>query len=254
MICLPVCLTPFPCRAWGGWKGCWSLWNWNYRRLLAIRWVLGAEHESFRRAIIAFHLEHLPSHWEVYLHLPFFTSKAPNLGTMLANSKCQQDCAFPSLYVGYCGPWEDIMGTYNRKAFRFKCEANLHSVGLVNLYHPLKKRPDKSMGYLATQPQINATWDSTFTYHTKSPLWDLHEELSLEIKCHKRQILLYDAYAGFTLVSLFLFSYFILFFFIYYVFSSISNAITKVPHTLPPTSLPTHSHFFGPGVPLYWGI
>jgi hypothetical protein len=34
----------------------------------------------------------------------------------------------------------------------------------------------------------------------------------------------------------------------------ISNAIPKVPHTLPPNSLPTHSHFFGPGVPLYWGI
>jgi hypothetical protein len=34
----------------------------------------------------------------------------------------------------------------------------------------------------------------------------------------------------------------------------ISNAISKVPHTLPPTSLPTHSHFFGPGIPLYWGI
>jgi hypothetical protein len=28
----------------------------------------------------------------------------------------------------------------------------------------------------------------------------------------------------------------------------------KVPHTLPRTPLPTHSHFFGPGVPLYWGI
>jgi hypothetical protein len=35
----------------------------------------------------------------------------------------------------------------------------------------------------------------------------------------------------------------------------ISNAIPKVPHTLPTTSLPTHSHFFfGPGVPLFWGI
>jgi hypothetical protein len=34
----------------------------------------------------------------------------------------------------------------------------------------------------------------------------------------------------------------------------ISNAIPKVPHTLPPTSLQNHSHFFGPGVPLYWGI
>jgi hypothetical protein len=32
-------------------------------------------------------------------------------------------------------------------------------------------------------------------------------------------------------------------------------AIPKVTHTLPPTSLPTHSHFFfGPGVHLYWGI
>ena len=36
--------------------------------------------------------------------------------------------------------------------------------------------------------------------------------------------------------------------------NDISNAIPKVPYTLPPTSLPTPSHFFGPGVPLYWGI
>jgi hypothetical protein len=28
----------------------------------------------------------------------------------------------------------------------------------------------------------------------------------------------------------------------------------KSPPYPPPTSLPTHSHFFGPGVPLYWGI
>jgi hypothetical protein len=34
----------------------------------------------------------------------------------------------------------------------------------------------------------------------------------------------------------------------------ISNAIPKVPHSLPATSLLTHSHFFGPGVSLYWGI
>jgi hypothetical protein len=40
---------------------------------------------------------------------------------------------------------------------------------------------------------------------------------------------------------------------IYYIFfllhiflNYISNAIPKVPHTLPPTSLPTHSHFFWP--------
>jgi hypothetical protein len=34
----------------------------------------------------------------------------------------------------------------------------------------------------------------------------------------------------------------------------ISNSMPKVPHTLPPTSLPSHSHFFGPGIPLYWCI
>jgi hypothetical protein len=34
----------------------------------------------------------------------------------------------------------------------------------------------------------------------------------------------------------------------------ISNAIPKVPHTLPATPRPTHSNFFGPGIPLYWGI
>jgi hypothetical protein len=34
----------------------------------------------------------------------------------------------------------------------------------------------------------------------------------------------------------------------------ISNAIPKVPHTLPPHS-PTHPFpLFGHGVPLYWGI
>jgi len=46
----------------------------------------------------------------------------------------------------------------------------------------------------------------------------------------------------------------ILFFLLRIFLNDISNAIPKVPHTLPPTSLPTHSHFFGPGVPLYWGI
>jgi hypothetical protein len=34
----------------------------------------------------------------------------------------------------------------------------------------------------------------------------------------------------------------------------ISNAVQKVPNTLPPQS-PTHPlTLFGPGVPLYWGI
>jgi hypothetical protein len=35
----------------------------------------------------------------------------------------------------------------------------------------------------------------------------------------------------------------------------ISNAIPKVPHTLPPPHSPTHPlPLFGPGIPLYWGI
>jgi hypothetical protein len=59
---------------------------------------------------------------------------------------------------------------------------------------------------------------------------------------------------------LFFFSYLTFYFYFLKIFllhiflNYISNAIPKVPHTLPPTSLPTHSHFFGPGVPLYWGI
>jgi hypothetical protein len=40
----------------------------------------------------------------------------------------------------------------------------------------------------------------------------------------------------------------------YYVFSSITfRMLSQKPHT-PPISLLTHSHFFGPGIPLYWGI
>jgi hypothetical protein len=39
-------------------------------------------------------------------------------------------------------------------------------------------------------------------------------------------------------------------FFIY-----ISNAIPKVPYTLPPPCSPTHPFLLlGPGIPLYWGI
>jgi hypothetical protein len=48
----------------------------------------------------------------------------------------------------------------------------------------------------------------------------------------------------------FFFKYFLLHIFLNYI----SNAIPKVPHTLPP-HFPTHPFpFFGPGVPLYWGI
>jgi hypothetical protein len=66
-------------------------------------------------------------------------------------------------------------------------------------------------------------------------------------------------------VIVFVSSYYILFchvwlfclfliFLLHIFLNYISNVISKVPHTLPPTSLPTHSHFFGPGIPLYWGI
>jgi hypothetical protein len=34
----------------------------------------------------------------------------------------------------------------------------------------------------------------------------------------------------------------------------ISNAIPKVPHTLPPNSSTHPLPLFGPGIPLYWGI
>ena len=35
----------------------------------------------------------------------------------------------------------------------------------------------------------------------------------------------------------------------------ISNAILKVPYTLPPPCSPTHPlPLLGPGIPLYWGI
>jgi hypothetical protein len=48
---------------------------------------------------------------------------------------------------------------------------------------------------------------------------------------------------------IFIFLYFLLGIFLIYI----SNAIPKVPHTLPPHS-PTHPlPLFGPGVPLYWG-
>ena len=40
---------------------------------------------------------------------------------------------------------------------------------------------------------------------------------------------------------------------IYFIY--ISNAILKVPYTLPPaTPLPTHSQFLALVFPLYWGI
>jgi hypothetical protein len=49
--------------------------------------------------------------------------------------------------------------------------------------------------------------------------------------------------------------FFFIYLFIYYIFSSITFPMLSQKSPIPtPTSLPTHSHFFGPGVPLYWGI
>jgi hypothetical protein len=54
----------------------------------------------------------------------------------------------------------------------------------------------------------------------------------------------------FLLDIFFFFPFFICIFFIY-----ISNAIPKVPYTLPPSCSPTHPlPLLGSGVPLYWGI
>jgi hypothetical protein len=56
----------------------------------------------------------------------------------------------------------------------------------------------------------------------------------------------------FSCYTLILF-YFILIFLLGIFLIYISNAIPKVPHTLPHS--PTHPlPLFGPGVPLYWGI
>jgi hypothetical protein len=53
-----------------------------------------------------------------------------------------------------------------------------------------------------------------------------------------------------TYFQVIFFKYFLLGIFLVYI----SNAIPKVPHTLPPHA-PTHPlPLFGPGIPLYWGI
>jgi hypothetical protein len=55
------------------------------------------------------------------------------------------------------------------------------------------------------------------------------------------QVLIPKVLGGFFVcLFLFFFNIFLLHIFLNYI----SNAIPKVPHTLPPTSLPTHSHFF----------
>jgi hypothetical protein len=54
----------------------------------------------------------------------------------------------------------------------------------------------------------------------------------------------------FSIILFFFFNFLLDIFFIY-----ISNAIPKVPYTLPQPCSPTHPlPLLGPGVPLYWGI
>jgi hypothetical protein len=46
-----------------------------------------------------------------------------------------------------------------------------------------------------------------------------------------------------------------MFFIRYFLYIYISNAILKVPYTLPQLCSPTHPlPLLGPGIPLYWGI
>jgi hypothetical protein len=63
--------------------------------------------------------------------------------------------------------------------------------------------------------------------------------------------LLLMAYSAYFYLFIYLFIYLLLdIFFIY-----ISNAILKVPYTLPLPCSPTHPlPLLGPGIPLYWGI
>jgi hypothetical protein len=59
---------------------------------------------------------------------------------------------------------------------------------------------------------------------------------------------------GFFLFASFIMIFSLLIFLLGIFLIYISNAIPKVPHTLPPNS-PTHPlPLLGPGVPLYWGI
>jgi hypothetical protein len=62
-----------------------------------------------------------------------------------------------------------------------------------------------------------------------------------------------DIFLKFLLDILFIYISFFDFLDIFFIY--ISNAIPKVPYTIPPPCSPTHPlPILGPGVPLYWGI
>jgi hypothetical protein len=98
--------------------------------------------------------------------------------------------------------------------------------------------------------------DKEPTLWEQEHIWDLKNNLKKKICGYIHLKLLLFPSKSIMLLStrednfFLFFKYFLLHIFLNYI----SNDIPKVPHTLPPTSLPTHSHFFGPGIPLYWGI
>ena len=56
--------------------------------------------------------------------------------------------------------------------------------------------------------------------------------------------------SSFTCLVVFSYNFFFFLIYLLHIFlNDISNAIPKVPHTLPPTSLPSHSHFLALSFP-----
>jgi hypothetical protein len=80
-------------------------------------------------------------------------------------------------------------------------------------------------------------------------IWSVKNELQIKLKYKKLKNVSFGYRNGSAVKSTY--SFFLLdTFFIY-----ISNAIPKVPYTLPPTCSPTHPlPLLGPGISLYWGI
>jgi hypothetical protein len=93
---------------------------------------------------------------------------------------------------------------------------------------------------------------------TCSVLWKYHEDYGISYlsDCFNVCSIKWNTY---VILPLFLFVFCFCFCFLilllHIFLNYISNAIQKVPHTLPPPlPYPPIPIFFGPGVPLYWGI
>jgi hypothetical protein len=122
--------------------------------------------------------------------------------------------------------------------------------------------PEPMSGFLVAPVTLLACFTLRWKQH---PLLCLgwfyiwYSSFSFLISCGKdRNFNQTEIIFGVTFFQVFIYFYLFIYLFIYLLcifLNDISNAIPKVPHTLPPpTSLPTHSLFFVPGVPLYWGI